>query len=271
MPQVRTSRPYPPEDSVLYPEERQQAMAAMVADRGRLAVTALAEEFGVTTETVRRDLAALERAGMLRRVHGGAVPTGALTLVEPGLAERHRSRSEQKRAIAAAAVALLPGPDGSIVLDGGTTTAALAETMRADRRLLAVTSSIPIAARLSATPGVTVHLLGGRVRGITQCAVGDTTVRALADLRVDVAFLGANGITPDHGFTTPDDAEASVKRAMGRAGQRVVVLADSTKLNRETLVRFAAPEDVDVLVTDDGADPDTLAALEARGVEVVIA
>jgi DeoR family transcriptional regulator, fructose operon transcriptional repressor len=256
---------------VLYPEERQQAIAARVADRGRLAVTALAEEFGVTTETVRRDLAVLERAGMLRRVHGGAVPAGALTLVEPGLGERHRSRSEQKRAIAAAALALLPGPDGSIALDGGTTTAALAEILPADRRLLAVTSSVPIASRLSITAGITLHVLGGRVRGVTQCAVGETTVRALAELSVDVAFLGANGITPGHGFTTPDDAEASVKRAIVRAGQRVVVLADSSKLGREHLVRYAAIEDVDVLVTDEGADPAVAAELEKAGIEVVLA
>jgi DeoR family transcriptional regulator, fructose operon transcriptional repressor len=116
-----------------------------------------------------------------------------------------------------------------------------------------------------------VHMLGGRVRGVTQCAVGEEAIRKLDDLRVDVAFLGANGITAHHGFTTPDEAEASVKRAMTRAGQRVVVLADSTKLDRETLVRFAAPEDVDVLVTDDGADRSTLAALETCGIEVVVA
>src|SRR3954462_1792427 len=132
MPQVRTSRPYPPEDSVLYPEERQQAMAAMVAARGRIAVAALAEDFGVTTETVRRDLAALERAGMLRRVHGGAVPTGALTYVETALGERHGTRSEQKRKIAAAALDLLPGADGSLLLDGGSSTAALAELLPSD-------------------------------------------------------------------------------------------------------------------------------------------
>jgi DeoR family fructose operon transcriptional repressor len=256
---------------VLYPEERQQAIAALASDRGRVAVTALAEEFGVTTETVRRDLAVLERAGMLRRVHGGAVPSGALTLAEPGLGERHRSHGEQKRAIAQAALDLLPGADGSIVLDGGTTTAALAELLGAEHRLLAVTSSIPIASRLSVPAGVTLHLLGGRVRGVTQCAVGEATVRALAELRVDVAFLGANGIAPDHGFSTPDDAEASVKRAMVRAGQRVVVLADSSKLGREHLVRYAALEDVDVLVTDRGADPGIVAEIEKAGVEVVLA
>jgi DeoR family transcriptional regulator, fructose operon transcriptional repressor len=255
----------------MYAEERQQAIAGLVTHRGRVAVTAVAEHFGVTTETVRRDLASLERAGLLRRVHGGAVPAGAFTVAEPGLGERGGTRTEQKRRIAAAAVDLVPGRNGSLVLDGGSTTAALAELLPGDRQLLAVTNSVPLAARLSASPGVQLHVLGGRVRGVTQTAVGESTVRALADLRVDVVFLGANGISAGHGFSTPDEREAAVKRAMTSAGQRVVVLADSSKLGREHLVRFAAVEDVDVLVTDDGADPDLVAELEQRGVEVLIA
>jgi len=231
----------------------------------------VAEEFGVTMETVRRDLAALERAGMLRRVHGGAVPAGVLTLVETGLGERHGTRTEQKRKIAAAALDLLPGLDGSLVLDGGSTTAALADALPTDRRLYVATNSVPIATRLSASPGVTLHVLGGRVRGITQTAVGDSTVRALADLRLDVAFLGTNGISAAHGFSTPDEAEAATKRAMVRAAQRSVVLADSSKLGREHLVRFAALEDVDVLVTDAEADPAVVAELEQAGIDVVVA
>ncbi|RBY81658.1 D-beta-D-heptose 1-phosphate adenosyltransferase [Geodermatophilus sp. TF02-6] len=255
----------------MYAEERQQTIAALVTDRGRVSVTALAEEFAVTTETVRRDLALLERAGMLRRVHGGAVPAGALTYVETALGERHGTRSEQKRKIAAAALDLLPGADGSLLLDGGSSTAALAEVLPGDRRLFVATNSVPIAARLACAPGVTLQVLGGRVRGITQCTVGESAVGALADLRVDVAFLGANGITPAHGFTTPDEAEASVKRGMARSGQRVVVLADSSKLGREHLVRFASPDDVDVLVTDADVVPADVARLEDAGVEVVVA
>jgi DeoR family fructose operon transcriptional repressor len=259
------------EGSAMYPEERQHAIAALVADRGRVAVTALAERFGVTTETVRRDLAVLERAGMVRRVHGGAVPVGALTLVEPGLGERHATRAEQKRKIAAAALDLLPAVDGSIILDGGSTTAALADVLPSERRLLVATNSVPIAARLSVAPGIALHVLGGRVRGVTQTAVGESTTRALDDLRVDVAFLGTNGISPAHGFSTPDESEAATKRAMTRAAQRTVVLADSSKLGREHLVRFAGVGEVDVLVTDAEADPDAVAELEAAGIEVVVA
>jgi DeoR family fructose operon transcriptional repressor len=254
----------------MYAEERQQAIAGLVTQRGRVAVTAVAEHFGVTTETVRRDLALLERAGMLRRVHGGAVPAGMFAVVEPGLGERRTTRIEAKRRIAAAALALLPASSGSLILDGGSTTAALAEVLP-QRPLVAATNSVPIAARLAGSPGITLHVLGGRVRGITQSAVGESTLAALADLRADVAFLGTNGISAGHGFSTPDDAEAAVKRAMARAGQRVVVLGDSSKLGREHLVRFATVEDVDVLVTDDEADPAVVAELESSGIEVLVA
>jgi DeoR family fructose operon transcriptional repressor len=200
------------------------------------------------------------------------VPAGAaLTLVETGLGERGGTRAEAKRKIATAALDLLPGMDGSIILDGGSSTAALADVLPPDRRLYVATNSVPIAARLSASPGITLHVLGGRVRGITQTAVGDSTVRAMADLRVDVVFLGTNGISPGHGFSTPDEAEAATKRAMVAAAQRVVVLADSSKIGREHLVRFAGFEDVDVLVTDGEADPGVLAEFEALGIEVLVA
>jgi DeoR family transcriptional regulator, fructose operon transcriptional repressor len=204
-------------------------------------------------------------------VHGGAMQAGALALVETGLGERHGTRTEQKRKIAAAALDLLPGLDGSLILDGGSTTAALADVLPSDRALYVATNSVPIATRLSVSPGVTLHVLGGRVRGITQTAVGDSTVRALADLRVDVVFLGTNGISVAHGFSTPDESEAATKRAMVRAAQRSIVLADSSKLGREHLVRFAALEDVDTLVTDADADPAAVAELEQAGIEVVVA
>ena len=253
----------------MFAEQRQQRIVEQARQEGRVDVAELAAELEVTPETVRRDLSALERQGVLRRVHGGAMPVERLGF-EPGLAARDAVRRAEKERIAKAALSELP-VEGSILLDAGTTTARLAEILPANRDLTVVTNSLPIAIGLSVRPGVTVLVTGGRVRGRTQAAVGDAALRMLGDTFVDVAFLGTNGITAHHGFTTPDEAEASVKRAMTRAGQRVVVLADSTKLDRETLVRFAAPEEVDVLVTDDGADKEALAALEDAGIEVVVA
>jgi DeoR family transcriptional regulator, fructose operon transcriptional repressor len=252
----------------MYAEERQDAIAAQVRHQGRVAVSDLASTFGVTTETVRRDLALLERHGLLRRVHGGAVPVGSLTVIEPGVLDREQERAADKDRIAAAALELLPPDGGSVLLDAGTTTARLAALLPPDRRLVVVTNAVPVAARLAGGTH-TLHVLGGRVRGTTQAAVGEEAVRGLADLRVDVAVLGTNGLSADFGLSTPDAEEAAVKRAMLRSAHRVVVLADSSKIGRDYLHRFAALDDIDVVVTDTGADPEVVAQLEALEVEVL--
>ncbi|MDQ4086006.1 MAG: DeoR/GlpR family DNA-binding transcription regulator [Actinomycetota bacterium] len=255
----------------MYAEERHQAIAGLMRESGRISVSELAERFGVTAETARRDLAVLERAGLLRRVHGGAVATTALSMIETEVAERDSTRAEEKANIAKAAVALLPQAGGAVLLDAGTTTARLASLMPVDRELFVVTNSLGVAGRLGGHTGVELRLLGGRVRGVTQACVGDETVRALDDLRLDVAFLGTNAVSARHGMTTPDPDEAAVKRAMVRCARQVVVLADSSKLGQEQLVRFASVEEVDTLVTDAEAQPAELEALRRRGLEVVVA
>jgi DeoR family fructose operon transcriptional repressor len=255
----------------VYAEERQQAMAAQVSARGRLSVTELAREYDVTTETVRRDLSSLERLGLVRRVHGGVVAPDALTSIEPGLSERDEARTAEKERIARAALDLLPPAGASVLLDAGSTTVRLAAALPRGHRLVVFTHSVPVAARLLLNPSVEVHLLPGRVRSTTQAAVGAVTVAALEDLRADVAFVGTNGITVAHGLSTPDGDEAATKRAIVRAAQRVVALADSSKVGVESIVRFAALEDVEVLVTDDGIEDGDRDALGAAGLEVVVA
>jgi DeoR family fructose operon transcriptional repressor len=255
----------------LYAEERQQAIADLVAQRGRLSVNALAEEYAVTTETVRRDLSVLERAGILRRVHGGAVPASALTALEPKLGDRDLAHGDEKDRIARKAVQLLPATGGSVLLDAGTTTARLALMIPRELRLTVVTNAVPIAARLAGSPSIDLHLLPGRVRSTTHAAVGDETVAALGRLRADVAFVGTNGLSESHGLSTPDHAEAAVKRAMVAGAHQVVVLVDSSKIGQEHMVRFARLDDVDVVVTDSGLGDADRATLERRGVEVVTA
>lgn len=255
----------------MYAEERQQAIATLIGQRGRVSVAELADQYRVTTETVRRDLAVLDRLGLIRRVHGGAVGAGALTTIEPGTVERDSIRAAEKDRIAELALRHLPASGGSVLFDAGTTTARVAAALPTDVDLVAVTNSLPIATRLTGFAGVRVHLLGGRVRGLTQAAVGAETLRLLGELRVDVAFLGTNALTARHGLSTPDPEEAAVKRAMIAAADQVVVVADASKIGREDFVRFGAIADVDVLVTDTDVPAAAHAELVAEGIEVVLA
>jgi DeoR family fructose operon transcriptional repressor len=251
----------------VYAEERQSAIVSRARTDGRVEVASLAESLGVTTETVRRDLTALERAGVLRRVHGGAIPVERLGF-EPAIDTREQVATSEKEAIAKAALNELP-VDGAIALDAGTTTLRLAEAIPADRELTVVTNGLPIATALATRPNLTVHLVPGRVRSRTLATVGEASVAFLRDLYVDVAFLGTNGFSSGRGFTTPDAAEAATKRALMASAGRSVVLADSSKHGVDHFAAFAAVEDVDLLITDAGLDAGKVSGLEAAGLQVV--
>lgn len=255
----------------MFADERQQLIADQARRDGRVVVTALAAELDVAPETVRRDLDALATQGLVRRVHGGAVPTDETTGHEAPVAQRALEHAEAKQRIARAALDLLPTGRSSIILDAGTTTAQLAEVLPSRAELLVVTNSVPIAARLGSSHAGEVHLLGGRVRGVTQATVGETAVRQLELLRSDVAFLGSDGVGLQHGLSTPDQSEASVKRAMRRSARSVVALVDASKIGRELLHSFSRLQDVDVLVTDSSIDAGAIAAIEQTGVTVVTA
>lgn len=255
----------------MYAEERQGAIARLIVERGRVSVNDLAEAFTVTTETVRRDLTALSRAGVVRRVHGGAVPARTVLSTETGVAERDNRRGSEKDRIARAALEFLPPRGGSAIFDAGTTTGRIAALLPHDTTLDAVTNSLPIALRLCALPHVGVQMLGGTVRTITQAVIGVDAVCTLGSLRCDVAFIGANGVSLDHGLSTPDRHEAEVKRAMVDAARLVVAVADSTKIDAESLHSFASLDAVDVVVTDSDISNETEKQLRLRGVEVVVA
>ncbi|MFE9428843.1 DeoR/GlpR family DNA-binding transcription regulator [Kitasatospora sp. NPDC006697] len=251
----------------MYATERQQRILLLTQEQGRVDVPSLAEEFGVTQETVRRDLSSLDRAGLLRRVHGGAVPAGGLHL-EPGLAERDSTAAAEKERIARAALELLP-TQGSILLDAGTTVSRLAALLPPDSTLTVVTNALPVAARLADHPNLTLHLVGGRLRHRTQAAVDAWALRDLADVHADLAVIATNGFSREGGLSTPDLAEAAVKRAMVAGARRVLLLADSAKYGVRHFARFAGLDQVDVLVTDTGLDEESATEIENQGPEVI--
>ena len=253
----------------MYQEERHAAILTKARSEGRVDVADLAEQFDVTQETVRRDLTSLERHGLLRRVHGGAIPVERLGF-EPKLSDRDSAMADEKARIARAALEEVPS-EGVILLDAGTTTARLAELIPTDRELTVVTNALPIAMALSARPTVTVLTVGGRVRGRTLAMVDQWALRVLSETLVDVAFLGMNGVSVQRGLTTPDVGEAAVKRAMLQAARRVVVLADHTKVGNDTFARVGGLDEVDVLISDEALDPAVAIDLQAAGPRVVLA
>jgi DeoR family transcriptional regulator, fructose operon transcriptional repressor len=256
----------------MYAEERQHEIADLAHARGRVSVAELALQFEVTSETIRRDLDGLAARGLVSRVHGGAIPVERTRLVESGVSAREAEKATEKQRIAEAAMVFLPrGEDVTVLLDAGTTVGRLADLLPPGRVTTVVTNCLHTAAAISAGNRAEVQFVGGRVRGITQAAVGSATVDALREMRVDVAFVGANGFTAEHGFSTPDPAEGAVKRAMVGCARRVVVLADSSKFGSEYLVSFAKVTDVDVLITDRSFSSSARQSLIEQGIEVVLA
>ncbi|MFF9217710.1 DeoR/GlpR family DNA-binding transcription regulator [Streptomyces viridosporus] len=251
----------------MYAPERQQEILRLARDGGRVDVVSLAEQFQVTAETIRRDLKALDRAGLVRRVHGGAIPAGRLDF-EPDLAERETTAAAEKDRIAKAALAEVPD-DGTVIVDAGSTVARLAGSFPVELSLTVVTHSLSTATRLVDHPGIQLHLVGGRVRHRTRAAVDAWALRAYGEIRADVLFVAANGFSLEHGLTTPDLAEAAVKRAAMAAARRVVLLADSSKHGQEHFARFGGLGDVDLLITDSGLSPEDALAIERGGTEVV--
>ncbi len=255
----------------MYAEERQHEILTLARTLGRVSVTELASRYGVTPETIRRDLDALAARGLLSRVHGGAVPHEKLRLKETSLRDRQTTSPDEKLAIARRAVGLLPErEDLTMLIDAGTTTALVVPLLPSSVATV-VTNSVPIAGELADRGDVGVLLLGGLVRGLTQTTVGAEAAATLDRLKVDVAFVGANGFSPEHGFSTPDPAGAAIKSAMVRAARQAYVLADATKFGVDYLVRFAGFDDVDALITDSRLEGQSLEALEATDLTVHIA
>ncbi len=249
------------------PAERRRAILDLLENHGEKSVEELARIFGVSQVTIRSDLADLEARGLVQRTYGGAVPARK-ALFNPSFEEKKRHRLEAKRAIALRALEEVREGD-TLILDAGSTTLALAGLLKGRfRKLFVLTNSLPVALELQGS-GPEVLVLGGQMRHHSLALIGPATVRTLSWYHADKAFLGATGVDPK-GFSTPNPLEAETKRAMVEAASKVYVLADSSKLNRPTLARFASLEEA-VLVTDAEADPQALRVLEAAGARVWVA
>lgn len=252
----------------LLPADRLQVIASLVRERGSVRGSELADLFGVTDETVRRDLARLEDLGIVRRAHGGAVALRDID--ETTTAVRLREHSQDKIAIGARAAELV-APGSSIILDSGTTTLCLARALRNTRDITVVTTAVTNALELVGNPGTTVIMTGGVIRPITYGASGRLAAATLRELHVDQAFLAIHSVSVSGGLTYPSFEEVDAKRAIIEAADEVVLLADHSKFGRQALVRVAPITAVHRIITSPGVDPDEAAAIRDLGIDLIVA
>ena len=256
------------ENQNLLAEQRRSLILDEVRRRGGVRVNELTRKLGVSDMTVRRDLDALARQGVLEKVHGGAVPVVEASTHEPGFEAKSGLELTAKEDIARAAAKLV-APGAAIALSGGTTTFALAHQLLDVPDLTVVTNSVRVAdvfhaAQRTSGPrqGAATVVLTGGVRTPSDSLVGPVADQAIAALHFDLLFLGVHGISVEAGLSTPNLAEAETNRRLVQSARRVVVVADHTKWGKVGLSSFASLERIDTLVTDAGLPS------EARGVVV---
>jgi DeoR/GlpR family transcriptional regulator of sugar metabolism len=252
------------------PAQRQERILSEVSRNGGARVSELTELLGVSDMTVRRDLDALARRGLVKKVHGGATLPRTGSTDEPGFQAKSRRERPAKDAIARRAAELVT-PGSAVAVTAGTTTHALAQHLRRVPELTVVTNSLPVAEvfDVGGRPDQTVVLSGG-VRTPSDALVGPVAVRAIRSLHVDWAFMGVHGIDPEAGFTSPNLLEAETNRAVLAAARRLVVLADHTKWGVVGLSTIASLDEASVLITDTGLEPEACEALAARVGELVV-
>jgi DeoR/GlpR family transcriptional regulator of sugar metabolism len=255
--------------AAVFAAERQEVIARLVRDEGRVRVADLVSRFGVSPVTVRKDLVALEAEGLVTRTHGGAIaPRGGLP--EPAFDIRERLQRDQKAAIGIAAAALISDGD-SVVFDASTTALQVARELLARdwHHLTVLTNSIRIALELAGKPGVTVLMLGGRVRAEALSVVGPLGDGVFRRVNVQKAFVGAVGLTVDVGLSDAVEEEAQIKRSMVAAAREVYALVDHTKWGRTASATFCRTDRLAAIITDAEAPADMVAALEALGVSII--
>lgn len=254
------------------PAGRRARLAAYVAEAGQVTVSALADRFGVSIDTIRRDLHQLSADGVLVRTYGGAVSQSTMSRVDRTVDVRLKMEEREKETIATLAASLVE--DGSVVMiNGGTTTLAVAKNLRGHRELTVVTNSLLVPPALPPSAVRDVYLFGGAVRTLTLTTIGPVSFRAPdggeLDISCDLALIGVGAVSATAGFTTSNLGEAAMMREMISRAARVGILADSSKFGRRLFAQVAELGGADYLVTDSTPPPDLLEALTENEVELV--
>ena len=251
------------------PARRRFELIRLAQRQGQLSVAELSAQFGVSADTIRRDLYLLSVGGFVRRTHGGAVPADYLVQGGSSSAQRNGSRIAEKTRIAQCASELIQDGE-SVILNGGSTTRLFAFELGGKKDLTVVTNSLGIPAALSRHAVRDIVVLGGEYRAESHITVGSVTFCGAIPVSGDSAVLGVGGITQD-GIFAELLQDATMRASMIAAVRRIIVLADSAKFNHKLLGHIASLEPIDILVTDAEPPRELFGALEELEVQVLVA
>ncbi len=248
--------------------ERQDTIAQILKERKKVTVTELAEKFGISESSVRRDLLKLERKGQAKKVYGGAIVASS-TQQEFDYNERLHRNIGRKSAIASFAVSLVK-PGQALLLDSGTTALQIAQRLPEGMGITVVTNGLAIAEVLSGRRGMTLFLLGGRYRPSSRDLVGPTLIAAINQFSVDIAFLSVDGFHPVHGLSTTDHELAEVVQAAMSIAEKKVVVSDSSKGGHRGFASICPINEVDMIISDKHLDKELCDEIIQAGTEVVL-
>lgn len=253
---------------ILLVAERHRRIVELVNERSSIRVTELSDIFGVTEETIRRDLEKLEKEHFLMRTHGGAVSL-AEDHEETSYIEREITNSNEKRAIALEALHYIE-PGDQIVLDASTTAWYMAKELP-DMHLTVLTNSIKVAIELSKKGQIRVISTGGSLLSQSLSYVGPLAERSLSMYHVNKAFLSCNGIHLENGLSDLNEMQALVKKKMIEIADEIVLMVDSSKFGVRSFSQISSLSSVDYIITDTRVDENIKKALKEKSIKVTIA
>lgn len=247
-------------------DQRREKILELVSIRNKVKVSELSRIFGTSEVTIRSDLSELEAAGLLERVHGGAVSTYR-TYYNMTFNDRMKTNADEKRRIAASVAAQVADGD-TLLMSSGTTTLYLARELKNARNVTVVTNSLAIAQEVGLFRDILVIMLGGNLNAQYLFTYGDDTLNQLRQYKADRLFLSVDGVSPEDGITTYHHLEAEVNRQMIARAKRTIIVADHTKIGRTGFAHIDSLDNIDCLVTSSQADSEVLQAIRERGIEV---
>ncbi len=248
--------------------DRRRIITQMAKEKGSVQVLALSERFGVSTQTIRKDLLYLSERGVVTRSYGGAISTDVVGGQKELAVEAKRMLHRTEKDLIGASAASLVSSGESIILDSGTTTASIARHLPDDESLTVVTNDFGVMGELVAKPQINSVMLGGSLRRHNLAFYGSLTEAALDRLAVDTLFLGVDGLDLERGITTHNENEAILNRRMISVARRVIAVTDSSKISQVCLHKIVDLSEIETLVIDSDASGEFIAGAQSLGVNV---